>query len=120
MPAVLSPLGHAPPGKAYAVNDNYQARFVTLARKGYVVCAYDPLGQGEREPYGAKTGNHHMIQGFQCMPSGRHLAQYFIWDGLRCLDYLESRPEVDRRRAEHALEEIQKQFNLKGQVVRYP
>ena len=29
-------------------------------------------------------------------------------------------PEADRKRAEHALEEVQKQFNLKGQVVRYP
>jgi len=29
-------------------------------------------------------------------------------------------PEADRKRAEHALEDVQKQFNLKGQVVRYP
>ena len=98
MPTVLSPLGHALAGKAHRTHDNYQTRFITLARKGYVVCAYDPLGQGEREPYGAETGNHHSIQGYQCMPSGRHLAQYFIWDGIRCLDYLESRPEVDQKR----------------------
>ncbi|MBN1342971.1 MAG: acetylxylan esterase [Phycisphaerae bacterium] len=98
MPAVLSPLGHAPDGKAHATGDNYQARFITLVRKGYVVCAYDPLGQGEREAYGAETGNNHYVQGLQCMPSGRHLAQYFIWDGIRCLDYLETRPEVDRKR----------------------
>jgi len=98
MPALLSPLGHAPDGKAHATNDSYQTIFITLARKGYVVCAYDPLGQAEREPYGASTGNHHMIQGYQCMPSGRHLASYFIWDGIRCLDYLETRPEVDKRK----------------------
>ncbi len=98
MPAMLCPLGHAPDGKAHNINDSYQAIFITMARKGYVVCAYDPLGQGEREPYGAPTGNHHMIQGFQCMPTGRHLAQYFIWDGIRCIDYLETRPEVDARR----------------------
>ncbi len=98
MPAVLSPLGHAPKGKAHDVNDNYQARFITLARKGYVVCAFDPLGQGEREPYGAKTGNNHYVQGYQCMPSGRHLASYFIWDAMRCIDYLETRPEVDKER----------------------
>jgi len=95
MPAVLRPLGHAPDGKAFG---NYQATFINLAQKGYVVCAYDPLGQGEREPYMAKTGNHHYIQGYQCMPSRYHLAQYFIWDGIRCLDYLETRPEVDRNR----------------------
>jgi hypothetical protein len=62
------------------------------------VCAYDPLGQGEREVYAAKTGNHHYIQGYQCMPSARHIAQYFIWDGIRCLDYLETRREVDTKR----------------------
>ena len=97
-PAVLSPIGHAPNGKAHHTGDNYQARFISLARKGYVVCTWDPLGQGEREPYAAKTGNHHYVQGFQCMPSGRHFCQYFIWDGIRCLDYLESRWEVDRKR----------------------
>jgi dienelactone hydrolase len=96
MPALLSPLGHAPDGKAHSINDSYQAIFITLAKKGYVVCAYDPLGQAEREPYGAPTGNQHMIQGYQCMPTGRHLCQYFIWDGIRCLDYLETRAEVDR------------------------
>jgi hypothetical protein len=98
LPVVLSPLGHAPRGKSHAEKDNYQARFIALARKGYIVCAYDPLGQGEREPYGAKTGNDHYVQGYQCMPSGRHLAFYFIWDGIRCLDYLETRPEVDHGR----------------------
>ncbi|HND53695.1 MAG TPA: alpha/beta hydrolase family protein, partial [Pirellulaceae bacterium] len=78
-PAVLCPLGHAPTGKAHAPNvipgansnvgaDDYQALFVALVRRGYVVCAYDPLGQGEREPYGEKTGNHHHVQGYHCLP----------------------------------------------------
>jgi hypothetical protein len=98
LPTLLSPLGHAPLGKAHHTADSYQAMFITLARKGYVVCAYDPLGQGEREPYGVPSGNHHVFQGYQCMPSARHLALYFIWDGIRCLDYLDTRPEVDRQR----------------------
>ncbi|MFO0870147.1 MAG: alpha/beta hydrolase family protein [Pirellulales bacterium] len=97
-PAVLCPVGHAPAGKAHRERDSYQALFITLARLGFVVCAFDPLGQGEREPYGAATGNHHAIQGYQCLPTGRHLAQYFIWDALRCLDYLAARPEVDPQR----------------------
>ncbi|MEE2738520.1 MAG: alpha/beta hydrolase family protein [Planctomycetota bacterium] len=96
-PTVLSPIGHAPNGKTHDTRDNYQTRFITLAKKGYVVCTWDPLGQGEREPYGAQTGNHHSVQGFQCMPSGRHFCMYFIWDGIRCLDYLETRPEVDQK-----------------------
>ena len=97
-PAVLSPIGHAPPGKAYAINDNYQARFVTLARKGYVVLTWDPLGQGERESYGAKTGNHHYVQGYQCMSSKHHLLSYFLHDGICLLDYLCDRPDVDQER----------------------
>ena len=98
LPVVLSPIGHAPLGKAHHTKDNYQARFITLAQSGYAVCTWDPLGQGEREPYGARTGNHHTIQGYQCMPSTRHLCLYFLWDGIRCLDYLETRPELDHER----------------------
>ncbi|MEE3371206.1 MAG: acetylxylan esterase [Planctomycetota bacterium] len=98
LPVVLSPIGHAPLGKAHHTNDNYQARFITLAKSGYVVCVWDPLGQGEREPYGQRTGNHHTVQGYQCMPSARHFCLYFLWDGIRCLDYLETRPEIDRSR----------------------
>ena len=97
-PVVLSPIGHAPLGKAHHTHDNYQARFITLAKSGYVVCVWDPLGQGEREPYGQRTGNHHTVQGYQCMPSARHFCLYFLWDGIRCLDYLETRPEIDRTR----------------------
>ena len=98
LPVVLSPIGHAPLGKAHHTHDNYQARFITLAKSGYAVCVWDPLGQGEREPYGERTGNHHTVQGYQCMPSARHFCLYFIWDGIRCLDYLETRPEIDRER----------------------
>jgi hypothetical protein len=47
-PAVLALLGHASNGKAYR---NYQYAFRTLARLGYVVPAFDPFGQGERNPY---------------------------------------------------------------------
>ena len=98
LPVVLSPIGHAPLGKAHHTHDNYQARFITLAKSGYVVCVWDPLGQGEREPYGKRTGNHHTVQGYQCMPSARHFCLYFLWDGIRCLDYLETRPEIDPQR----------------------
>jgi cephalosporin-C deacetylase-like acetyl esterase len=30
--------------------------------------------------------------------TGTSLTDYFIWDGIRALDYLETRPEVDMRR----------------------
>jgi hypothetical protein len=57
-PAILAPLGHSTNGKAWA---SYQKLFSNLARKGYVVLAYDPFGQGERIEYpgaGACRWNH--------------------------------------------------------------
>src|SRR5207249_4752118 len=47
-PAILGPLGHSVNGKAWL---SYQKLFSNLARKGYVVLAYDPFGQGERIEY---------------------------------------------------------------------
>ncbi|MGC4056477.1 MAG: acetylxylan esterase [Paludibaculum sp.] len=47
-PAVLGVAGHSDNGKAYP---SYQKVWITLARRGYVVLAYDPPGQGERLEY---------------------------------------------------------------------
>src|SRR5262245_49348783 len=43
--AVLSPCGHSAVGKAA---DTYQILHVNLARRGFIVLTYDPVGQGER------------------------------------------------------------------------
>jgi cephalosporin-C deacetylase-like acetyl esterase len=40
----------------------------------------------------------HTIIGSQCLLTGTHVAQYTVWDGMRALDYLLSRPEVDPKR----------------------
>lgn len=103
-PGVLSPCGHHPDGKA---SDTYQHVYVSLARKGFVVLAYDPLGQGERSQYwDPETGRsllglcvpEHLNCGNQLYLLGENLAKYRIWDGVRALDYLLSRPEVDPER----------------------
>src|SRR6185295_11580755 len=53
-PAILGPLGHSVNGKAWP---SYQKLFTNLARKGYIVLAYDPFGQGERIEYpGSRPG----------------------------------------------------------------
>jgi cephalosporin-C deacetylase-like acetyl esterase len=101
-PGILAPLGHASNGKAYR---NYQYLFQTLARKGYVVLAFDPFGQGERHQYFARTGKprygptgEHSQAGRPLLLLGATFAQYRAWDGIRALDYLVSRSEVDSTR----------------------
>jgi cephalosporin-C deacetylase-like acetyl esterase len=102
-PAVLAPLGHAPEGKAYP---SYQTVFQNLARKGFAVLAWDPPGQGERLQY-IEPGTNHSLYG----PTGEHdhfgwpalligstTTQFEVWDGVRALDYLLSRTEIDGER----------------------
>jgi len=104
-PAILFPLGHEQPGaKAYPV---WQHLLISFAKKGYVALAWDTLGQGERiqlwdEDFQAskvvRSTTEHTILGLQCLLAGDALAMYTIWDGIRALDYLLSRPEVDPKR----------------------
>ena len=54
LPGVLSPCGHSTNGKAAGA---YQMLHVNLAKRGYVVLTYDPVGQGERSQFwDAKRG----------------------------------------------------------------
>ena len=103
-PAILFPLGHEPGGKA---NPIWQQMLGSLAIKGFVALTWDPIGQGERlqiyddDLRESKVGDsttEHTVVGTQCLLVGDHLARYTIWDGIRALDYLLSRPEVDPTR----------------------
>lgn len=103
-PAILFPLGHEDGAKSH---DTWQQILVTFARKGYVCLTWDPLGQGERvqifdEDLGgskaAPSTTEHTVLGTQTLLAGDPLARYTIWDGIRALDYLVSRPEVDAKR----------------------
>jgi dienelactone hydrolase len=104
LPAVLSPCGHSTVGKA---EPTYQILHVNLVKRGYVVLTYDPVGQGERSQFwDAEKGRsrfnltcgEHAVLGNPLYLIGTSLARYRIWDGLRALDYLASRPEVDPAR----------------------
>jgi cephalosporin-C deacetylase-like acetyl esterase len=103
-PAILFPLGHEAGAKSHSA---WQQVLVSFARRGYVALAWDPIGQGERvqlydEDFKAskvvRSTTEHTILGFQCLLTGDNLARYTIWDGMRALDYLLSRPEVDSKR----------------------
>ena len=105
-PAVLFPLGHESGGKP---NPDWQHVLVSLARRGYVAFTWDTLGQGERSQFwdtdleASKLGetgytSEHTMLGAQCLLAGDSIARYTVWDGIRALDYLLSRPEVDPTR----------------------
>ena len=98
-PGVLMPMGHWEQGKLAA-----QPMAANLAMKGFVVLAYDPVGQGERQQaydrrieaslVGGATDQHFQA-GAQSILAGENFARYRIWDAKRALDYLLSRPEVE-------------------------
>ncbi len=103
-PAILFPLGHEAGAKSHSA---WQQVLVSFARRGYAALAWDPIGQGERvqlydEDFKAskvvRSTTEHTILGFQCLLTGDNLARYTVWDGMRALDYLLSRPEVDAKR----------------------
>jgi dipeptidyl aminopeptidase/acylaminoacyl peptidase len=101
-PAILMSMGHWDSGKAAG-----QLISSNLAKKGFAVLAYDPVGQGERQQaYDARIGRsliggateQHFSNGAAAVLMGQAVARYFIHDGMRAIDYLVSRPEVDAER----------------------
>jgi cephalosporin-C deacetylase-like acetyl esterase len=102
-PAVLMPIGHSANGKADA---SVQRGAILLARNGLAALAYDPIGQGERwqllndqgKPAIPSSTSEHTMAGIGALLVGRSTASYRIWDGIRSLDYLASRPEIDATR----------------------
>lgn len=99
-PGVVGTCGHAANGKAAG---DYQAFAQGLARLGYVVLIYDPIGQGERLQYVAEDLSsrlapgvrEHLQAGNQQFLVGEFLGAWRAWDGIRALDYLLARDEVD-------------------------
>jgi len=91
-PAVLVTCGHSLNGKASA---GYQRACVMGACEGFLMMIYDPIDQGERwmSPNGPCCLGHNQF-GAKAHALGLSAAHFRIWDGLRALDYLESRPDV--------------------------
>ena len=100
-PAVIYCSGHA--AEAFR-SSTYQRVILNLVKKGVVVLAFDPVGQGERMQYfDPQTGasriggptKEHSYPGAQIFINGGSPARYLIWDGIRAVDYLLTRPDVD-------------------------
>jgi len=101
-PGVVGTCGHSANGKAA---EAYQSFAQGLARQGYVVLLYDPIGQGERLQYPGedlksriRAGvREHLLAGNQQFLVGEFFGSWRSWDGIRALDYLLTRKEVDPR-----------------------
>lgn len=123
-PGVIVPCGHSFTGKGA---EAYQRVSMLLARNRIAALCYDPIGQGERyqtfdalgQPLGtdyqggassvrqlADVAGHphfnpveeHTLMGIGSILVGTNTAQYRIYDGMRAIDYLISRPEIDPAR----------------------
>lgn len=103
-PGVLFQMGHSAEGKAAG---SYQKCCQGLARLGYIVLAFDPMGQGERIAYPDASGTdtrlgsvdeEHNVPGKQLLLLGDTASRYQVWDAIRSLDYLGSHPSVDPHR----------------------
>lgn len=103
-PGVLFQMGHGWAGKAAST---YQKCCQGLARLGYLVLGFDPMGQGERIAYRDPSGtrprldssdDEHTVPGKQLLLLGETASRWQTWDAIRALDYLESHPLVDRSR----------------------
>jgi cephalosporin-C deacetylase-like acetyl esterase len=103
-PAILFTSGHAQNSFRH---ESYQFMILNLVKKGFIVFAIDPISQGERvqlfdpeknaSAIGPTTLEHNYL-GNKTLLSGVSLARYFIWDGIRAVDYLLTRKEVDSER----------------------
>jgi len=100
-PGVLVQMGHTLDGKA-----GYQRICQWLARFGYLVLGFDPMGQGERTyypgqtPYRSRLGvdEEHTRPGRQMLLKGDSSMRLQTWDAVRSLDYLAAHPLVDPNR----------------------
>ena len=91
-PAFLVTCGHSGNGKG---SDGYQRGCVQGVKQGMAAFIYDPIAQGERMQVPATANVHgHNQFGVNALLLGRSMAQMRIWDGLRAIDYLQSRPDI--------------------------
>jgi len=103
-PGVLFQMGHSNNGKGAAL---YQRCCQGLVQLGYVVLAFDPMGQGERVYYPRPNSwlsrlrsadDEHTVPGRQMLVVGDTATGAMLWDAMRSLDVLAAHPQVDPKR----------------------
>ena len=91
-PAVLCVHGHWAGAKQDPV---VQSRCIGLAKLGFFVLCVDAFGAGERA-IGEALGEYHgEMTGASLLLLGRPLSGIQVYENMRAVDYLQSRPEVD-------------------------
>ena len=98
-PGVVVACGHTANGKAY---DGYQRACALMALNGMAALIVDPFDQGERRQLldhpdapGLWGTQAHTMVGVGSILVGRNAATYMVWDLIRAIDYLQSRPDID-------------------------
>jgi dienelactone hydrolase len=98
-PAILYVCGHsdvkAPDGSSLGNKTAYQHHGIWFARHGYVCLVLDTVQLGEIR--GVHHGTYNLRQ-WWWNARGYTPAGAEVWNGIRALDYLETRPEVDATR----------------------
>jgi cephalosporin-C deacetylase-like acetyl esterase len=102
-PAVLFPCGHYSIAKAA---EDYQRACILLVKHGMAVLCFDPISQGERvqmlTPEGKPAAGfgtfEHTHADIGALLVGWCTASFVVWDGIRSIDYLVSRPDIDAKR----------------------
>ena len=99
VPAVLFVQGHANSGKRHYT---YARICENLARRGIAVLSVDPIQQGERDQFFNRIKINcalaHNRLNRQLLALGESMSDWRTYDGIRAVDYLISRPEVDPER----------------------
>lgn len=99
-PAVIITPGHGPAGKLGEYNWG-----ANLARAGVMTLAIDVFGQGERlqhydpelEASKVERSGEHEHASLSTALVGQHVGRYFVNDGIRGVDYLTQRKDVDAK-----------------------
>jgi len=97
-PAVLMANGHSDDAIRAP---RYAAHLAMMARAGFAAFSWDPVSQGERRQaqpkfdYTDNCSTEHTQIGFRGWLVGWNFARFLVWDGMRALDWLETRTDVD-------------------------
>ncbi len=98
LPTILYVCGHGGnviDGVSYGNKTTYQHHGTWFAKNGFTCLIIDTLGLGEIP--GVHHGTHHLNR-WWWNDRGYTPAGVEAWNGIRALDYLETRPEVDKEK----------------------